>query len=183
MSKSFGKFYKNYESDIRPRIKESTWRTKEYVVKYKILPYFKDMPMSSIKPLDVLKWQNELFKIHNTKGNELSGTYLKTIQSQLSAIFNHAVRYYDLSSNPVKKAGPIGIARANEVNYWTKEEYLRFIKSMNDKNKYYYALEILYWCGLRAGAVWALTESDFYFVYHTVSSTKSFQIINGIVNN
>lgn len=55
MSKSFGEFYKNYESDIRPRVKASTWRSKEYVVKYKILPYFKDMPMSSIKPLDVLK--------------------------------------------------------------------------------------------------------------------------------
>lgn len=68
MPKSFGEFYKNYESDIRPRIKESTWRTKEYVFKYKILPYFKDMPMSSIKPLDVLKWQNELFEMHNTKG-------------------------------------------------------------------------------------------------------------------
>lgn len=92
MSKSFGEFYKNYESGIRPRIKESTWRTKEYVVKYKILHYFKDMPMSSIKPLDILKWQNELLEMHNKKGNELSGTYLKTIQSQLSAIFNHAVK-------------------------------------------------------------------------------------------
>ena len=63
--------------------------------------------MNSIKPLDILKWQNELLEMHNKKGNELSGTYLKTIQSQLSAIFNHAVRYYDLNGNPVKKAGPI----------------------------------------------------------------------------
>ncbi|MCR5481844.1 MAG: site-specific integrase [Clostridia bacterium] len=179
MSKSFGEFYKNYESDIRPRIKESTWRTKEYVVKYKILPYFKDMPMSSIKPLDVLKLQNELLQMQNKDGKGLSGTYLKTIQSQLSAIFNHAVRYYDLSNNPVKKAGPIGIVRANEVNYWTKEEYLKFIECMKENNKYYYALEILYWCGLRTGEVLALTESDFDFVHHTVSITKSFQIING----
>ena len=101
------------------------------------------------------------------------------IQSQLSAIFNHAVRYYDLSSNPVKKAGPIGIVRANEVNYWTKEEYLKFIECMKENNKYYYALEILYWCGLRTGGVLEFTESDFDFVHHTVSITKSFQIING----
>ncbi|MDC7302245.1 site-specific integrase [Agathobacter ruminis] len=179
MSKTFGEFYKNYESDIRPRVKESTWRSKEYVIKHKILPYYQDKPMNSIKPLDILKWQNELLEMHNKKGNELSGTYLKTIQSQLSAIFNHAVRYYDLNGNPVKKAGPIGIVRANEVNYWTKEEYLRFIESMKDNNKYYYALEILYWCGLRTGEVLALTESDFDFVHHTVSITKSFQIING----
>ncbi|WP_278308532.1 site-specific integrase [Butyrivibrio proteoclasticus] len=117
--------------------------------------------------------------MHNTKGNELSGTYLKTIQSQLSAIFNHAVRHYDLSSNPVKKAGSIGIVRANEVNYWTKEEYLKFIECMKENNKYYYALEILYWCGLRTVEVLVLNESDFDFVNHTISITKSFQIING----
>ena len=179
MSKSFGAFYKNYESDIRPRVKESTWRSKEYVVKYKILSYFKDMPMNSIKPIDILKWQNELLKMQGKSETELSGTYLKTIQSQLSALFNHAVRYYELTSNPVKKAGSIGIVRANEVNYWTKEEYLRFIEYMKENDKYYYALEILYWCGLRVGEVLALNQSDFDFVNHTISITKSFQIING----
>lgn len=180
MSKSFGEFYKNYESDIRPRVKENTWRSKEYVVKYKILPYLKDMPMNRIKPLHILRWQNELLKMRDKDGNELSGTYLKTIQSQLSAIFNHAVRYYELASNPVKKAGPIGIVRANEVNYWTKEEYLKFIECMKENDKYYYAIEILYWCGLRVGEVLALKKSDFDFVNHTISITKSFQIINGI---
>lgn len=39
----------------------------------------KDMPMSSIKPLDVLKWQNELLQMQNKDGKGLSGTYLKTI--------------------------------------------------------------------------------------------------------
>ncbi len=179
MSKSFGEFYKNYESDIRPRVKASTWRSKEYVVKYKILPYFKDMPMSSIKPLDVLKWQNELLKMRNKEGKGLSGTYLKTIQSQLSAIFNHAVRYYALTSNPVKMAGPIGTVRAKEVHYWTKKEYIKFIECMKENDKYYYALEILYWCGLRVGEVLALKESDFDFSSHTISITKSFQIVDG----
>ena len=141
MSKSFGEFYKNYESDIRPRVKASTWRSKEYVVKYKILPYFKDMPMSSIKPLDVLKWQNELLKMRNKEGKGLSGTYLKTIQSQLSAIFNHAVRYYALTSNPVKMAGPIGTVRAKEVHYWTKKEYIKFIECMKENDKYYKHLQ------------------------------------------
>jgi integrase len=65
------------------------------------------------------------------------------------------------------------------MNYWTKEEYLRFIECMKDSDKYYYALELLYWCGLRVGEVLALTESDFDFTNHTLSITKSFQIIDG----
>ena len=35
--------------------------------------------------------------------------YLKTIHNQLSAIFNHAVRYYNLRENPCKKAGSMGM--------------------------------------------------------------------------
>ena len=37
-----------------------------------------------------------------------SQTYLKTLHNQLSAIFNHAVRYYELRSNPAAKVGNMG---------------------------------------------------------------------------
>ncbi len=40
-------------------------------------------------------------------GGEYSNTYYKTVQAQLSAIFNHAVRFYDLEYNPVKSVLPI----------------------------------------------------------------------------
>ena len=38
----------------------------------------------------------------------MTPTYLKTIHAHLSSIFNHAIRYYDLSHNPAKKAGTMG---------------------------------------------------------------------------
>ena len=37
-------------------------------------------------------------------GKPYSPVYLKTVHNQLSAIFNHAVRYYNLRENPCKKA-------------------------------------------------------------------------------
>lgn len=42
------------------------------------------------------------------KGKPYSPVYLKTVHNQLSAIFNHAVRYYNLRDNPCKKAGSMG---------------------------------------------------------------------------
>ncbi len=42
--------------------------------------------------------QNELLAYRDDKRNPYSQTYLKTVHNQLSAIFNHAVRYYDLRS-------------------------------------------------------------------------------------
>ena len=38
----------------------------------------------------------------------MTPTYLKTLQSELSTLFNHAVRFYELKSNSVVKAGSLG---------------------------------------------------------------------------
>ena len=69
----------------------------------------------------------------------------------MSALFNHAVRFYELKSNPVVKAGPLGKGKAEEMLFWTKEEYLKFIEAVKDKPYSYHAFQILYWCGLRVG--------------------------------
>lgn len=62
-----------------------------------------------------------------------SPTYLKTINNQLSAIFNYAVRYYDLKSNPCAKAGSMGKSKAEEMDFWTGEEF----RSINVNIKMY----------------------------------------------
>ena len=85
------------------------------------------------------------------------------MQSELSAIFNHAVRFYNLRENPVKKAGTIGKGKADEMEFWTKEEYLKFIECVKDKPISYYAFQILYWCGIREGELLALTPADIDF--------------------
>lgn len=38
-----------------------------------------------------------------------------------------------------------------EMDFWTKEEYLKFIEAVKDKPYSYQAFQILYWCGLRVG--------------------------------
>jgi len=53
--------------------------------------------------------------------------------AQLSAIFNHAKRYYGLQQNPAQQAGRIGKEVPKEMNFWTKEEYLKFADAMMDK--------------------------------------------------
>ena len=50
-----------------------------------------------------------------------------------------------------------------EMDFWTKEEYLKFSEAMMDKPRSYYAFEMLYWCGIRSGELLALTPADFEF--------------------
>lgn len=101
----FDSFVELYKKDIQPRLKENTWLTKESIIDKKILPYFAKRKLCDITAKDVIDWQNEIRTIKDARGNLHSATYLKTIHNQLSAIFNHAVRYYDLRLNPAAKAG------------------------------------------------------------------------------
>ena len=55
------------------------------------------------------------------------------MQAQLSAIFNHAVKYYELPRNPAVLAGPLGQNHADEMLFWTKDEYMTFIPAMANK--------------------------------------------------
>lgn len=147
----FEDFYKLYEEDLKPKLKLNTWRTKDVIFQKKLIPYFKDKKMNEISPADIIKWQNEMIKKRQADGKPYKPTYLKAMQSELSAIFNHAVRFYNLRENPVKKAGTIGKGKADEMDFWTKEEYLKFIECVKDKPISYYAFQILYWCGIREG--------------------------------
>ncbi len=176
---TFGSFAEIYIADKQPRIRENTMRTKEHIIRTKFLPYFKDRRMVEIQPRDIIKWQNEMLKTKTADGKPLSPDYLRTLQAQLSAIFNHAVQYYDLSSNPVRKAGIIGEKDAKEMLFWTREEYSRFAEAMLDRPVMYYAFEVFYWTGCRCGELLALTPADWDFGKNMLRINKSYQRIKG----
>ena len=165
----FEEFWKMYCADMETRLREHTMRTKKYIVDLKILPYFGKKRVNDITAADIRQWQNELIK----KG--YSPTYLKTINNQLSAIFNYAVRYYDLKSNPCAKAGSMGKSKAEEMDFWTGEEFRKFIDSVMNKRLSYMAFMTLYWTGMRLGELLALTPKDVDLEKRTISITKSYQ--------
>ena len=165
----FEDFWKMYYADMETRLREHTMRTKKYIVELKILPYFGNKRVNDITAADIRQWQNELIKMG------YSPTYLKTINNQLSAIFNYAVRYYDLKSNPCAKAGSMGKSKAEEMDFWTGEEFRRFIDSVMNKRLSYMAFMTLYWTGMRLGELLALNPKDVDLEKRTISITKSYQ--------
>ncbi len=168
----FEDFLKIYYEDMTPRLREHTMRNKKYIIDLKILPFFGSKSMNAIAPADIRKWQNELI----AKG--YSQTYLRTINNQLTAIFNYAVKYYDLKNNPCQKAGSMGKNKADEMNFWTKEEFATFIDGVMDKQRSYTAFMTLFWTGMRIGELLALTPADIDFDEKTISVSKSYQRID-----
>lgn len=97
----------------------------------------------------------------------------------MSAIMNFAAKYYDLGENPVLKADSIGLSNAEEMQFWTLEEYLLFADAIMEVPFFYYCFEVLYWTGIREGELLALTYDDFDFVNKTISITKTYQVVKG----
>ena len=176
---SFESFVELYEKDVKPKLKLNTWLSKEHIIRTKILPYFRKRKLSEITARDVIDWQNEIRQHTKSNGEAYSPDYLKNVHTQLSCIFNHAIKYYGLQINTAAKAGNMGSEQTKEMLFWTKEEYLKFIDAMMDKPMLYYAFEILYWCGIREGELLALTPADFDFEKKTLRINKSYQRLQG----
>lgn len=168
---SFNSLVELYLADAKTRLKPSTYHSKDNAIKTKLLPSFGRLALNQITPAHVRRWQNELLL------KKYSDTYLRTLHADLSAIFNWAVRYYNLAENPCKKAGSIGKTHAEEMNFWTLQEYSVFIKSLEDIPSAHTGFQLLYWTGMRIGELLALTAKDFDFETKTVMISKSYQRI------
>ena len=176
---TFEAFFEVYARDVKPRVRVTTWDQKEHLIKTKLIPFFGKKRLASITSKDVLAWQNSLLERAKEDGTPYSRTYLRTVDNQLSAIFNHAVRHYGLRANPVLEAGRLGEKKANEMLFWTTDEYLRFSEELADKPTHFYAFEILYWCGIREGELLALTPADIDLENGILHITKSYARLKG----
>jgi len=167
------RFYELFKRDTEPRLKEHTIMNRYYLYKNRIQPFFGDMQLNEIDAQDVITWQNELIE------EGLADTYLRTCHATLSAIFNHAVKFYDLKENPCRKAGTIGSSRTQtEMLIWTLEDYKKAIDSI-ESIKARTAINLLYWSGMRKGELYALTWKDLDFNLKTVNIDKSYQRFHG----
>lgn len=167
-----------YMDDCKTRLKSTTCENKDYLIQSKLIPVFGNTPVNEISPLMVRNWQNQLMQEGQNSGKGYSKTYLKTINNQLSAILNYAVKYYHLDHNPATIAGSMGKGHADTMLFWTLEEYKTFIKAIN-KPTPYCIFNILFYTGIREGELLALSLSDFDFSSQILHITKSFARVKG----
>lgn len=139
----FSAFYESYINDMSKRLRKNTVENKKYIIELKILPYFGKKKINEITPRDIRMWQGTLLK------SGYKETYLKTINNQLSAMFNYACRFYGLNQNPCKLAGSIGKSKADEMEIFTREEFTEFLNCLYDKPESHLAFEILFYTGMR----------------------------------
>ena len=117
----FSMFVEQYLEDMKPRLKYNTFLTKKHIIASKIIPYFENRTLADIDATDIIQWQNELLKMRDKNDKPYAQTYLRTIQNQLSAIFNHACRFYNLPSIHQSKQGKWGRPRQRKCCFGQKK--------------------------------------------------------------
>lgn len=166
-------FVNVYFEDKKNELKQRTRENKRDMINRHIIPYFGDLKINDITPAQIIKWQN----IMQTKG--YSESYLRMLQNQLTCLFTHATRIYDLQNNPCKKVKRMGKSDSRSLTFWTIDEYEQFISTFEKQDKYYLLFEILFWTGMREGELLALTKGDVDFDNNQVRVNKTYYRTNG----
>lgn len=165
----FRLFAELYLEDCRARVKVTTYPGKVNIFNKHILPYFGELKLNEITPANVRQWQNKMLLSKKYKP-----TYLKSIHNQLSAVFNYACRFYGLKENPARICGSMGKKKADEMKFWTLDEFRTFNKSIDNKIITKTIFNLLYWSGIRSGELLALSLRDFDFEARTVTIDKNY---------
>jgi integrase len=134
------------------------------------LPFFSEYKINNIEPIDIIRWHNDREQYISKNGKKLSTAYLKKMHGQLSAIFNFAIKFYNLKRNPASIAGNF-VEETEEIKedviqqeqWWDVNQYQVFAEAAMDNDFYYHLFETLYWNGLRIGEALALRKKDFDF--------------------
>ncbi|MDR1630041.1 MAG: site-specific integrase [Oscillospiraceae bacterium] len=161
---SFASLVDLYRQDAKHRVRDGTQGTQDSIIDKWLLPYFGELQVNEISAVTIRNWQNTVMAAVNPRTNrKYAATYIRTINSRLSAIFNYAVMFYNLPQNPCKPAGFMGKKKAGKMKFWTVSEFntaIQFVK----KPGFRVALLLLYWTGMRIGECLDLTPSDIFDV-------------------
>lgn len=161
-------FVEIYFEDKKNELKRRSIKIKKDMINKHIITYFGDKKMNAITPADIIQWQNMI------QEQELSQTYQRMLQNQITALFNHAQKIYNLGNNPCKKVKKMGKADADEMQFWTLEEYEQYLSVIEVGSEDYIMAELLFWTGMREGELLALTPRDIDFKNNKIHISKTY---------
>jgi len=147
------------------RRKQSSIVTIKAILWNHLIREFGKSKIHNITARHIMNYQNKI--IH-----QYSAVYLKKIHTVLSSIFNFAIKFHGLTSNPARIAGNFEKEVHKRMNFWEFEEFKQFINTV-DELLYQAFFTTLYYSGARKGELLALTWDDINFEEKTININKT----------
>ncbi len=174
MDMMLSSFVEVYLKDKEVELKQRTLRNKRYMFETHVIPYLGNKKMNEITASDILAWQKAV-----KDSKDYSDAYLRMLQNQVTALFIHAQRIYYLKDNPCKRVKKMGRSDNRSLNFWTLEEYRKFIDTFDKGSMHYLMFELLFWTGMREGELLALTKNDIDVGQMTLRINKTYFRLHG----
>ena len=171
----FEEMYNEWLKFKQRAIKSTTYYGLHKRLDKHILSFFKSYKLHYIK-INVI---NEWYEYLNKTGMGLE--YQNKIISSLKEILRFAADNYNFDTKVISKIQkykidtPKEIKKEEELNYWTKEEFDKFISNVDDQ-LYFVIFNFLYYTGLRLGEMIALRWK------HLDLKGKTIIVVNNFTN-
>lgn len=163
---TFDALLASYIASAKVSLKPTTFDVKQRIINKQITPFFTGMQLDKITRRTVNEWRTRLL----SKGYQTS--YVRTIQAQLSTIFNFAIENYNLPSNPAINTSKLRSTKSKKINFWTLEEFRTFAMTLK-LPQHIMAFYMLFWTGMRVGEMLGLTWDDIDFSSNAITISKT----------
>ena len=173
----FKDVYDEWLTVKKSQVKETTYYARKKRGDRHILSYFEKYKLHSIKINVVNMWRDKILNL-----NTMDTDYKNRLITDFKEILDYAVGNYGFNIKIASKLQKVRVEKVinqtdAQVNFWTFDEFKKFISVVNDQY-YYIMFNFFYYTGLRIGEANALNWHDIDFKKKTlrINKTLSFKV-------
>lgn len=184
---TFGELYSIYKENKLIGLKKQSFYDTDRLVNVHILPYWKNIKLSAITSMTISTWQKELLNktySKEKKNIEYSNNYLDIIQTRFKTIIKYGITLNyikDIKLERFEKIIRKDVIK-KEMLFWQPDEFMLFIKEIDENLSLSTFFHTLYWCGLRLGEALALTWNDIDQTNKIIKVRKTYAKHNKIIS-
>lgn len=155
-----GDLVRQYMATLGNQNKKSVIYDKNNIFRIFILPRYENTPIDKITKEELYQWQDELWNKKNCRtGEYFSYKYLIKIRGMFNTFLSWCEQRYGIRNNLVDVAKPKRRQPKKEMQFWTREQFDKFISNIEDTT-YHALFTFMFYTGRRKGELFALYKTD-----------------------
>lgn len=167
-----------YLASIQNQNKPSVIYDKKIGYEQNLLPLYGNQKITALTKEELYRWQDELWNRKNPRTGEFySHARLINIRNQINAFLGYCESRYGYKNYLAEIPKPKRRAPKSPMQFWTKEEFDKFISTVDDPEMHC-LFTLLFFTGRRRGEILALSPEDIKQGSALISKSVTFRTLD-----